>query len=290
MNDAAHPGSTLQPNPALSGYRCKLCGGAHFRLHHEWPVGDHWNQTKIPLALWDCADCGLCALWPVPTQDDYPDAGDWFAKGHRSLARKYAFKTWKRRVFDRLFGSKKQRFYNQCLQAVSSGRFLDVGCGMGMLMGRASKNFEEVVGVEPSPIAAAEARRKGFRVYEGLLENVQLEQDYYDLIAMDAVIEHVLDPVAVMRQCYDALKPGGYLAMVTVKLGGPANRWRGAGWNGYRHGWHTILFTEKTLQACLNKAGFEPVRKPRRARPLDDILILWGRKPLAAELPVENAA
>lgn len=42
------------------------------------------------------------------------------------------------------------------------------------------------------------------------------------------------------------------LAMVTVKLGGPTNRIRGAGWNGYRHGWHTVLLTEKTLQACLD--------------------------------------
>ena len=275
-------GQTLQPNPATTGYRCKLCGGDHFRLRHEWPVGDHWNQTKIPLALWDCTDCGLCALWPVPREDEYPDAGDWFAKGHKSLARKYAFKTWKRRLFDRLFGGKKERFFDQCLQAVSSGRYLDIGCGKGALMQRASGHFSEVVGVEPSPIAAEDVRRKGFRVHLGLLEEVELEKDYYDLITMDAVIEHVHDPVTVMQQCYDALRPGGYLAMVTVKLNGFANRWRGAGWNGYRHGWHTILFTENTLQACLDKAGFEYVRKPRRARPLDDILILWGRKPLTA--------
>ncbi len=165
------------------------------------------------------------------------------------------------------------------MQAVAKGRFLDVGCGAGTLMDLAARDFDEVVGVEPSPISAQVVRDKGYRVHEGLLEEITLENGYYDMIAMDAVIEHVLDPVDIMRKCYKALKPGGYLAMVTVKLGGPTNRIRDAGWNGYRHGWHTILFTDKTLQACLDKAGFDYVRRPRRARPLDDILILWGRKP-----------
>lgn len=270
----------LQPNPASTGYTCKLCGGSHFTLHEQWPVGDYWNQTKIPLTIWECTDCSLCALWPVPKPEEYPGKGDWFSPEMKDLSRKYRFKTFRRKWSDKLVGSKKERFYRQCRQAVSSGSFLDVGCGDGTLMELAAHDFDEVVGVEPSPIAAQVVRDKGFRVHEGLLEDVKLESDHYDMIAMDAVIEHVLDPVEVMRKCRDALKPGGYLGMVTVKLGGPTNRFRGAGWNGYRHGWHTILFTGKTLQACLDKAGFEYVRHPRRARPLDDILILWGRKPL----------
>lgn len=273
-------GTTLQPNPASRGVTCSLCGGSHFKLRHEWDVGDYWNQTRIPLALWDCADCGLCILHPVPAEDDYPGQGDWFSGEKRDLARKYWFKTVRRRLSDRLFGTKNERFYRQCRQAVSSGRFLDIGCGMGPLMDRAARDFDEVVGVEPSPIACEALRAKGYRVFEGMLEDVELERDYYDMIAMDAVIEHVIDPVAIMKQCYDALRPGGYLGMLTVKLDGPTNRYRGAGWNGYRHGWHTVLFTEKTLQGCLDKAGFEYVRRPRRARPLDDILALWGRKPL----------
>lgn len=272
--------ATLQPNPASREICCKLCGGNNFKLRHEWDVGDYWNQTKIPLALWDCVDCELCMLWPVPTEEQYPGGGDWFSPEMKDLSRKYWFKFFKRRLMDRLVGSKKERFYRQCKQAVSSGRFLDVGCGSGILMDLASEDFDEVVGVEPSPVACQIVREKGYRVFEGLLEDVQLEPSYYDMIAMDAVIEHVLDPIDIMQRCRDALRPGGYLGMVTVKLDGPANRYRGAGWNGYRHGWHTILFNEKTLQDCLDKAGFEYVRRPRRARPLDDILILWGRRPL----------
>lgn len=271
----------LQPNPATTGYRCTLCGGSRFRLHRQWPVGDPWNLTKIPLTLWECEACALCALWPVPTPDEYPGSGDWFSREKKDLSRKSTWKTVRRNLSNSLVGTKKERFYRQCLQAVSGGRFLDVGCGRGSLMDLARKDFEVVEGVEPSPIACAELRERGYTVHEGTIEDVDLPADSYDMIAMDAVIEHVLDPVAVMRKCRAALRPGGYLGMVTVKLGGPTNRFRGGGWNGYRHGWHTILFTEATLQACLDKAGFDYVARPRRARPLDDILILWGRKPPA---------
>jgi hypothetical protein len=52
----------------------------------------------------------------------------------------------------------------------------------------------------------------------------------------------------------------------------------GRGWNGFRHGYHTYLFTGETLTRTLEAAGFEVLSSPRRCRPLDDILILWGRK------------
>jgi SAM-dependent methyltransferase len=272
-------GVTLQPDPASTGERCRLCGGGHFRLRHEWPVGDYWNQSTIPLAVWDCEACGLTMLWPVPTAEQYPGDGDWFSPKHKNLARNYWLKHAKRKLFWKLFGSKQERFLKACLRAMPTGRFLDVGCGTGAMLDLASRHYTECVGIEPSPIGAAAARAKGFRVFESLLEDAALDPDYYDMIVMDAVIEHVRDPVETLRICHRALRPGGFVAMTTPKLGGPAYRVHGAGWNGFRHGWHTFLFTGKTLQACLDKAGFEYVRSPRRDRPLDDMLILWGRKP-----------
>ena len=41
---------------------------------------------------------------------------------------------------------------------------------------------------------------------------------------------------------------------------------------------HTFLFTGAVLGRALEAAGFEVLKSPRRDRPLDDILILWGRK------------
>ena len=259
-------------------YTCRCCGSREFTLRHSWPVGDPWNQTSVPLHVWDCKSCGLTFLYPIPRAEDYPDGGDWFSPKKKDLSRQYWFKTFRRRWIDRLFGTKQQRFLKGCLQAKPGGRFLDVGCGTGEMLELAARHYRECSGIEPSPIAAAQARAKGFEVHQALLEDVELEPGRYDVILMDSVIEHVHDPVAVLKICHRALAPGGVVALLTPKLGGPAYRVHGPGWNGFRHGWHTFLFTGRTLGQCLQNAGFEVMSRPRRDRATDDILILWGRK------------
>ena len=68
------------------------------------------------------------------------------------------------------------------------------------------------------------------------------------------------------------------VVMNTPKFNGPSYRWHRAGWNGFRHGYHTFLFTGVTLGRYLQKTGFRVLRHPRRDRILDDILILAGGK------------
>lgn len=268
----------LQPNPATQGVHCKLCGGDHFDLLHEWDVDDYWNQSTIPLAVWKCRDCSLVMLYPVPTAEQLPDSGDWFSPKKKDLSRRYWWKGFSRRISHSIFGTKSDRFLKGCRKLVKSGRLLDVGCGDGPFLELAAKYYE-CEGIEPSPRGAAICREKGFKVYEGYLESIALPDNHFDMITMDSVIEHVHDPVEVLKICLKALKPGGCIGLITPKIGGPAYMVTGAAWNGFRHGWHTFLFNGKTLKGCLRKAGFEVVRWPQRDRPLDDGLIIWGRKP-----------
>ncbi len=271
-----------QMPPASEGssptHTCACCGGGSFRLRHTWPVGDHWNLCSIPLSIWDCQTCGLTSLWPVPLPEQYPDGGDWFSPKRQNLSRKYAFKYAKRRLINRIFGSNPERFMAMCVRAKPSGRFLDVGCGNGHYLAMASKHYQECVGVEPSPIGAAEAEARGFRVFRDVIETAPVESGYYDAVLMDSVIEHVRNPVETLRICHRVLAPGGIVALQTPKLGGPASRIHGRGWYGFRHGYHTFLYTGKTLGACLDKAGFDVLARPKRDRMADDILVLIGRK------------
>ncbi|MBL8329444.1 MAG: class I SAM-dependent methyltransferase [Rubrivivax sp.] len=276
---ALHPTSLAQVQRSGDApYACTCCGGRDFTLRHQWDVGNHWNQCSVPLYVWDCTQCGLTCLYPIPRAEEYPDGGDWFSPKKKDLSRQYGFKRWRRRFIDRWFGTKAERFIQGCLQAQPHGRFLDVGCGTGEMLELAARHYGPCSGIEPSPIAAAQVRAKGFTVFESTLEQVQLAPESFDIILMDSVIEHVHDPVAVLKICHRALAPGGVVAMLTPKLGGPAYRLHGAEWNGFRHGWHTFLFTGKTLGQCMERAGFEVLQRPRRDRLTDDILILWGRK------------
>lgn len=257
-------------------YACVLCGGGRFTPLHRWEIGDRWNPATIPLTVWRCA-CGLVFLYPVPTAQQLPDQGDWWSGQRRRFRRNRLWKAVRQRLRRLVVGSSQWRLIQQTRQARPSGRLLDVGCGTGGLLSFAAPYYE-CVGLEPSPAAGEHLRAAGFVVITSTIEAAQIPPASFDVVTMDAVIEHVHDPLPVLEKIHRLLRPGGIVVLKTPKFDGPAYRMHGPGWNGFRHGYHTFLFTGETLGRCLTAAGFAVLSHPRRDRWLDDILILWGRK------------
>ena len=266
----------LISGPAGDEGGCDLCGSRSFSLLHTWEVGDSWNPAAIPLTIWKC-ECGLVFLRPVPTRDQLPDQGEWWSTKRKRPRRNMWFKRIRTRMIRRTLGSTASRLVRDTHKVVPSGRYLDVGCGTGTLLTLASR-FYQCVGLEPSPIAAAEALQKGFEVIESSFEEAPIEPQSFDMVLMDSVIEHVQSPLAFLKKVNHILRPGGVVVMKTPKFGGPAYRRHKSGWNGFRHGYHTFLYTGETLGRYLQQTGFEVLTRPKRDRLLDDILILWGRK------------
>lgn len=266
----------LCSDPAEQGYRCFLCGGSRFARLHHWPVGDRWNLADIAISVWRC-ECDLVFLHPVPLPEQLPGGGDWWSEKRKKRRRNLLWKNIRSKLSYLCVGSPRHRLVKYTRKAVGSGRLLDVGCGDGRLLELAGPYYD-CVGLEPSPIGAERTRGKGFSVIQNTFDDARIEPRSFDLVVMDSVIEHVGDPLAAVKKANRILEPGGVIALKTNKFGGPAYRMHGRGWNGFRHGYHTFLFTGATLQRTLELGGFEVLAHPRRDRMLDDILILWGRK------------
>ena len=270
-------GGSVCPSPEQHGVQCDLCGQADFECLHEWLVGYRWNPATIPIAMWRCRGCGLVVLYPVPTQEQLPSHGDWWCSGVQQAPRRLWFKARWEAVRYSLFGDPRDRLIRATRKLVPRGRLLDVGCGTGEFLAKASR-FYDCEGVELSPAAARRATARGFPDTVGTFEQADWERASYDLVTLDAVIEHFISPTAALMKINSLLQPGGVVVLKTPKFDGPSYRLHRAGWNGFRHGYHTFLFTGKTLGQLLNKTGFDVARRPRRDRMFDDLLILWGRK------------
>ena len=273
-------GTTIESqisSPQATGRCCDLCGGTQFRKRHDWDVGNRWNPATIPIAVWDCESCQLVTLHPVPTAQQLPDSGDWWSSQRRDMRRRRWFKVRWERIKNSIFACPVQRLVRQTRKAISHGRLLDVGAGHGPFLDFARSHFD-CVALEPSPIATKTLRNKGYQVIESTFEEADIAPQSFDVVNLDSVIEHVHSPTAVLAKINQVLRPGGIVTLKTPKFGGPAYRMHGSEWNGFRHGHHTFLYTGQTLGALLEKAGFKVLTSPRRDRPLDDILILWGRK------------
>lgn len=265
--------------PYLAPPTCFLCNGGEYRLVHAWPAGDPWNPTSLPLAVWRCAGCGIVSLHPRPRTEDFPVSDDWWEHPHRKVSRNQSWRFLHHRLGRGLFGEATDRLLWSTRRVVGSGRLLDVGCGRGDLMVKFAAGYP-CEGLEPSALAARGARERGFKVMETTLEKAELPHDTYDVVTLDAVIEHFDDPMVAMKKVGATMRPGGVVVLRTPKMDGPSCRLYGRTWNGYRVGFHTHMFNIHTLEMLLRRSGLEAMRRPRRNRWFDDILIVWGRKPL----------
>jgi 2-polyprenyl-3-methyl-5-hydroxy-6-metoxy-1,4-benzoquinol methylase len=95
----------------------------------------------------------------------------------------------------------------------ASRRVLDVGCGAGFF-GGALKQMSagrEVWGIEINPTAAGEAKDKIDKVLVGDVESVMkgLPEGYFDCAVFNDVLEHLVDPEAVLRELKRHLTPDG---------------------------------------------------------------------------------
>jgi len=104
-------------------------------------------------------------------------------------------------------------FRSDMLAVVGPGTksVLSVGCGAGRTEAELVRRGIAVVGVEINPQAAQRARQRGLVVLEGDVTQIDVNTGYepYDCILYADVLEHLVDPVAVLRRHTESLRAGG---------------------------------------------------------------------------------
>ena len=104
---------------------------------------------------------------------------------------------------------------------VIGGRVLDLACGEGYGSEVLSRGAAAVTGVDANPEAFEHARlryrRENLTFQRGLVETFG-EPGAYDAVVFLQTIEHVQDPVAVLRHFQSLLAPGGVAYVSTPNL------------------------------------------------------------------------
>ena len=158
-------------------------------------------------------------------------------------------------------------------------RIVDFGCGLGQLtraMARASG--ARVVGIERSAEQLAEALRQARAAGEeeridlraGAVESPPLTPDEwgaFDLAHTRFVLEHVADPLAVVRQMVRAVRPGGRVVLAdddhdVLRLW-PEPDGFGDVWRAYMHSYERAgrdPYVGRRLVQLLHEAGAAPRR------------------------------
>jgi SAM-dependent methyltransferase len=122
-------------------------------------------------------------------------------------------------------------------------KLLDVGCGTGWL----AEHFSDYTGIDGSPEAVAAAQAKGRSIVQGDVdEPLPFEDSSFDGVVLKDLLEHVADPVALVRDVHRVLRPAGLVFASSPD----AQRWV---WDDYTH---RRPFTRKAFGLLFADQGF----------------------------------
>jgi 2-polyprenyl-3-methyl-5-hydroxy-6-metoxy-1,4-benzoquinol methylase len=237
---------------------CNLCGGWDTRdVHPERDGISHFDANQLfactSLAYGHCGPivrcrgCGLVRQNPQPQASDLVQAYEKVADERYEEEASGRVETFTRAVRD-------------LARHEPGGRLLDVGCHTGIFLDVARKAGWETVGVEPSRWSADRARARGVTVVDGTLADATFPENFFDVITMWDVVEHLADPLQELRHARRFLRPGGLLALSTMNVDAWFPRLLGRRWPWYMQ-MHLYYFTPSTLRHMLKRAGFEMVEK-----------------------------
>lgn len=160
----------------------------------------------------------------------------------------------------------------------TEAELLDVGCGGAWL----ADHFAHYTGVDGSAEAVAAAAERGITVlHVDVDEGLPFGDERFDAVVLKDVLEHVNDPVAVVKESARVLKPAGRIFASSPD----AQRWV---WDDYTHRRpftrksYRMLFRDQGL--VVEAVGYESVApgtgiisglNPARRRPLPLRLLAW---------------
>lgn len=226
------------------------------------------KQVKVIISGWEtvkvvkCTQCGFYYTDPMPFWDDKDlqvlYSGEYF--GDES--------SWWHRVRTQVDPRRRLDAIAREME-VSKPKLLDIGCGQGYVLEHALNQGWDVWGLEPSKTWAHKtSTRLGVKIWAQRIENADLPASVCDCVFSDSVIEHLAEPMEMMKLVHRVLKPGGIAYFVTPNADALFNHFRGMIFrlDGSQRSpyieplcvpYHVVGFTPHSLSVLAERAGFE---------------------------------
>ncbi len=143
------------------------------------------------------------------------------------------------------------------LRHKKGGRVLDVGCGAGIYLEALPDTWEKF-GVDRASWAAEHTQKiLNIPVIFREIEDVQFPDEYFDVINMTYVIEHLRNPIKMLRQLNKWLKKEGLFMLSAPNFGSACARVFREFYRLVDPCQHLYMFTPQTLKKALIHSGFK---------------------------------
>jgi SAM-dependent methyltransferase len=224
---------------------CPACDAADLEHLHPLPLHDRPAGRRVGFVT-GCRRCGIVFANPMPSDE--------------ALARMYSPEgRWGRtHADDRHEGRSSSRYLVKLFSRVQPGfdiahpapgsAVLDFGCGSGEILDVLQDLGWTTYGIEPAAKQAFVRHRE--------LRDIP-SSAMFDLAVAHHVLEHVGDPLRILRALLACLKPGGLLFVSVPRLDTLAQ-------HGDYHYCindraHIVSYTTEAMAALMGMAGFEAI-------------------------------
>jgi 2-polyprenyl-3-methyl-5-hydroxy-6-metoxy-1,4-benzoquinol methylase len=228
----------------------------------------HNNYQEIKLGrknnfqLLRCIDCGLIRTWPLPKKQS--EQGGRYQDEQDSRYRLENLKLWRNFSLTILGIIKKYQ---------KQGKFLDVGCNLGVLVAEASKAGYEGYGIDIDEVAINSGRKilkLGDQLNCGGLEKMNFSNEF-SVITYLHVMEHIENLNEELAAARTALKDKGMILVSSPNFNSVWRRVLGPAWRGLTPDQHYWRFTGESLEKILKQNGFKIIKTIRSANLLYDL-------------------
>ncbi len=236
--------------------KCPLCNNGEVK-HHANAKDIEYFVSEKTYSYYTCKNCDIIFLNNPPINElnliyptNYYSFGKINSKG-------FAFKI--KGLLDRIFFKKILKNLSQ-----EKLKIIDVGGGTGWLIDSIKKFEKRICVSQIADIDAGakeEAIKNGHQFFLGKFEDFN-DNNKYDVILMLNLIEHVANPIDVLKKAHNLLTDDGILILKTPNHNSwDARIFKNSSWGGYHCPRHWIIFSDDSATKVIKKLGYEIVYK-----------------------------
>lgn len=254
-----------------SSNQCPLCGTEELQLKYA-NIDDRLSVVEEEFDFYMCRHCGSVSVLPMPNENEtskfYPPSYKVRApSSNGNLAGKVRRIEWQT-LFLPVYRSGQRAVMD--MTGVKAGKLLEIGCSSGYQLLEFAKSGDfEIYGLDIDGSAVDHARRElGLNVVNESLFQANLPPSSFDVVILFNVLEHLVNPLEVLREVNRILRPGGYLAIKTQIINSVQGRLFGRRWLMVDPPRHLSLASTSGIERVLAGAGMRLVH--RRSGPLQE--------------------
>ena len=242
---------------------CPICGSTHKTYVYEQKFTQLSSGTLFAgYQVVTCAGCGCGYADDIPEQSVFDEYYATMSKYESNHAGGQA-------------SSSAKAMFKDIAESISpfitkDATILDIGCATGALLNEfKTTGFPNVVGIDPSAACVKTAQELYcITAHQGTLSNIT-EIGEFDLVSMNAVLEHVRDLYPALEQVKKLVKLGGLL-WVEVPNVTSFSYCVSAPYQQFSVE-HINYFSSRSLANLLGQFSFKPVKTWRVARKIEGV-------------------